>query len=168
VTTGLRFALAGAIAAGLGAIVATIWIGARVREETVVARPYEEGLRHTVCDAGAGPCTRPLDGGGEATLELGPRPLRTMRELAVRALVRLPAQATTASRDVRVTVSFSMEGMEMGENRSVLAPAGDGSFAGTAVLVRCPSGRRDWSAELRVEPPGKAPRVARFRLSVAE
>ena len=37
------------------------------------------------CDLGSGPCTAPLAGGGQVTLELGPRPLRTMKDLAVQA-----------------------------------------------------------------------------------
>jgi hypothetical protein len=34
------------VAIGLGSVVATVWIGASVREDTVVAQPYEEGLRY--------------------------------------------------------------------------------------------------------------------------
>ena len=52
---------------------------ARVREDTVVPNPYEEGLRLTeghgaggrpgaACDLAAGPCTLPIAGGGEVTL----------------------------------------------------------------------------------------------------
>ncbi|WP_242335993.1 FixH family protein [Anaeromyxobacter sp. SG66] len=276
-----RLAFAGAVVAGLGAVVGTIWIGARVKEETIVADPYEEGLRYDAerharatlgwdvslaakpsspgevtlpfavadgqgrpvagaviavsvarldtsrgvetvaarpdgigryaaevdlpaagpwllrfdvrrggdrvriekvvhvgaptadprraaagesaapCDLGRGPCTLPLDGGGEVTLELGPRPLRTMRTLAVAAEVRGAPGAA-------VEVSFAMNGMEMGRNASALAPAGEGRHAGKAVLVRCPSGRRDWTAEVRVTSPEAPARTARFELTVAE
>jgi nitrogen fixation protein FixH len=247
VRAGTRLALGAAVAAGLGAVITTVWVGARVKEETVVAKPYEEGLRYdeerraraelgwqvrlatpaprpaplafeildaagrpldgatvtvsierpdtsrdarrlearalgggrheagpvalepgpwrlrfdvrrgdrrvqlerTVrvdapCDPGAGPCTVPLGGGLEVRLDLGPRPLRTMRELTVTAeLLRDGAPAEEAG---PVTVRFEMRGMEMGENRVVLRPAGRGRWAGQAVLVRCPSGRADWTA----------------------
>jgi nitrogen fixation protein FixH len=265
----MRVAVAAAILGALGAILATIWVGSKVREETVVAKPYEEGLRHDAekaaraalglsvtlidpapeagvgplafdladrdgrpvtgarvrvelsqpdtgrggvaagarelgggryaadvafpsagpwdvrfdvargeervrlerrvaagvpCDVGDGPCTRPLDGGGEVTLELAPRPLRTMQDLAVRVQV-----AGAPDGAAKVSVAFAMPGMEMGENRAALAPTGGGRFEGKAVLVRCPSGRRDWVAEVQVasEISSRA-RTARFRASVRE
>jgi hypothetical protein len=117
------------------------------------------------CDLGQGPCTRALDGGGDVTLELGPRPLRTMRELAVTAEVR---GGEAAMADGEVKVFFAMKGMQMGDNTSALAAAGAGRFTGRAVLVRCPSGRKDWTADVMVTQPGASPRTARFELTVAE
>jgi len=262
-------AIGAAVAAGLGAIAGTVLVGLRVREETVVARPYEDGLRHdaenraraawgievklpggppetgarplafellgregrpadaaavaveisrpdtsrearsvaaraegggrwsadltfpapgpwdvrfdvvrgedrvrlerrvlvhAACDLGEGPCTRPLEGGGEVTLEITPRPLRTMRELAVRVEVQGPPHPGEGE----VSVSFLMPGMEMGENRAALAPAGGGRWEGTAVLVSCPSGRRGWAVEVGVAPRTGPARAARFALTVAE
>jgi hypothetical protein len=167
-------ALAAAVAAGIGAIAATIWVGSRVREDTVVANPYEEGLRLTegrapappgadppACDLAGGPCTRALPGGGEVTLELSPRPLRTMAELRVRAHVR----GAAGSGDV--VVAFSMAGMDWGRNEVRLAPA-DGAHSGVGVLVRCPSGRRDWVAEVRVGRPGEPARAVRFPFTASE
>ncbi len=264
--TRTKAALASAIASGLGAIGATIWVGARVREETVVANPYDEGLRQdadrraraalglalrilgeplepgaplrfaladragrpvedaeiqvmltrpetsrgavaagaraegggryaadvaptgpgpwdvrldvvvpggrvrlerrvtarAACDLAAGPCTRPLEGGGEVVVEIGPRPIRTMREITVRVEVRSTPNPTG------VAVSFSMPGMEMGENRVVLDRTGEGAFEGKAVLVRCPSGRRDWRVEVDVAGPGAARGTSRLPLTLAE
>ena len=171
----MKLAIAGLAAAVLALIAGTIWIAARVREETVVSNPYEEGLTvgrkgggaaaaRRACDVGSAPCARPLSGGGEVRLELGPRPLVTMRELAVR--VDLGAGAAWERADVGV--SFSMPDMNMGENRSRLAPAGPGRFEGKAVLVRCPSGGREWVADVEVASPGAAPRSARFTLTVSE
>lgn len=169
--------LVGAVAAAVLALVAgTVWFAAGVREETVVSNPYEEGLKighghhdgaaavaPPACDLGASPCAGVLAGGGTVRVELAPRPLATMKELAVR--VDLGADAPP---DARVSVSFSMPGMAMGENRSRLARTGPGRFEGKAVLVRCPSGRREWTAEVEVAPPGAAARSARFPLAVAE
>jgi nitrogen fixation protein FixH len=266
----VQLALGAAVVAALGAIAGTVWVGAGVREETVVAKPYEEGLRHdderrarsalglsvaidgepleagagplafvlshrggapvddaavevlasrpgtsraplaararaagagryvadlalpaagpwdvrfdvvrgddrvrlerrlavrAACDVGAGPCTQPLAGGGEVTLELSPRPLRTMAALEVRVLVRAPGGAGEAE---RVDVSFAMPGMEMGANRAVLSAAGPGRWEGTAVLVRCPSGRRGWVADVAVARGASPARAARFALTVEE
>ncbi len=150
--------------AALGAVAATVVVGVRVREETVVAHPYEEGLQQDACDVGAGPCTRPLPGGGEVTLELSPRPLRTMQELAVVADVRRGGAPVDGA---SVSVSFAMRGMGMGPNRSALGPAGSGRYAGKAVLVRCPSGRKDWVADVTVSVPGGTGGTAPFELAVA-
>jgi hypothetical protein len=165
----------GAIAAAVLALIAgTIWLAAGVREETVVSNPYEEGLKlghgHHAggaaapsCDLGSSPCALPLAGGGEVRVELGPRPLVTMKELAVR--VDLGAGAPPAE---VVSVSFSMPGMTMGENRVRLARTGPGRFEGKAVLVRCPSGGRAWAADVEVAGPGAPARSARFAVAVGE
>jgi hypothetical protein len=170
----VRIALAAVIAAALASVVATIWIGGRVREDTVVARPYEEGLRHgqdrgrlEACDLAAGPCTRALPGGGDVTVDLAPRPLRTMQELALRVELG-PGASGVAPAGGDVSVSFSMPGMEMGENRARVAATGPGRWEGKAVLVPCPSGRRGWVADVRVARPGASPDVARFSLTVPE
>lgn len=159
-------------AAVLAVVVATIWIGARVREDTVVANPYQEGLKLTRaqgaadgCDLGGSPCSAALAGGRRVTLELGPRPLRTMTDLAVTLeLAPAPGQPEPSE----VSVWFSMVGMQMGENRARLSRSGPGRWEGKAVLVRCPSGSRAWLADVEVAAPGAAPATARFALGVAE
>lgn len=174
----VAMAVAAATAGAFGAIVATVWIGARVREDTVVPNPYEEGLRlaevrgraeverEAACDLSAGPCTRRLPWRGEVTLEMAPRPLRTMAELQVRATLRDADVPGAGSGEV--SVAFSMVGMEMGTNEVRLAPDGGAAWTGTAVLVRCPSGRKDWVAEVRVGPPGGIVRAERFPFTVRE
>jgi nitrogen fixation protein FixH len=116
------------------------------------------------CDAAAGPCTRVLPGGDEVTLDLGPRPLRMMTELA--AVVTVRRGAAPAEPD-GVTVSFEMPGMRMGKNEVRLARAGAGRFEGKAVLVRCPSGRKDWVATVSLAKAGATAGAVRFPL-VAE
>jgi nitrogen fixation protein FixH len=269
--THVKVAFAGVVAAALGIIAASIWIGTQVREEPIVSNPYEEGLRYdaerharaalgwdvalppspaapgplslafqvrdragapvegarvhvwygrpdtsrgerraearpagagrytaplelaapgpwlvrfdvhrgadrvqvervievggAACDAAAAPCTRALPDGAEVTLDLGPRPVRTMRDLSVATSVRAGGAPVDGA---RVEVAFSMKGMDMGPNVRALAPEGAGRYRGAAVLVRCPSGRRDWTAEVKVSRPGAAPAAARFDLTVAE
>jgi hypothetical protein len=119
VTAWTKLVLGMVVATVVGIIAMTVLVASKVREETVVEHPYEEGLKHTerrppACDLGQGPCTAPLEGGGEVTLEIGPRPIATMRELAVRATVRETPHAGA------ISVAFSMPGMEMGTNRIVL------------------------------------------------
>jgi hypothetical protein len=168
----VKVAIGALAAAVIGLIAATVWIAARVREETVVSSPYEEGLKLggkdaaapvAACDAGTSPCARALPGGGEVTLELAPRPLATMKELAVRVDL-----GGGAAEGTDVSVSFSMPRMNMGQNRSRLARTAPGRYEGKAVLVRCPSGSREWSAEVQVTSPGAPARAARFPLTVAE
>jgi hypothetical protein len=165
----MRVALGAAILGALGAIVATIWVGSKVREETVVPNPYEEGLRHTTtpgaCDLGAGSCSATV-AGRTVTVQLAPRPLRTMRELQVTVTVRDAAGAPVDG--AHVAVGFEMPGMEMGENVVVLDGAGAGRYAGKGVIVRCVSGRRDWQARILVAPPGGERGAAILPLRVAE
>lgn len=168
----LPLAVAGAVVAVTGL---TIWVGVLAREDTVVERPYEEGLRYgearraraagqghadpappaPACDLGAGPCAATL---GELTLtaDLGPRPLAPMRSLTVNAELRKGGAPVDGA---EVAVAFAMAGMHMGENVVVLAPAGAGRYGGAAVLVRCPSGRRDWVATFTVREGGAARRA---------
>jgi len=169
-------------AAVLSVTLGTVWIGARVREETVVAHPFEEGLAYDEqrraleavghaarsadpadCDLGEGPCSRAL-GGAELTVELAPRPLAAMRELSVSA--RLVGKGAPLG-GAEVRLSFAMVGMDMGENSVRLAVAGDGRYQGKAVLVRCASGRRDWIVTAVVRQGGED-RRADFRLRVGE
>jgi hypothetical protein len=179
-----ELALAVVVAAGIGTVGATIAIGSSVKEQTVVANPYEAGLHHgeavatqkqgraapegargvaPACDLGAGPCAQPA-GSYEVRLELAPRPLRTMAELA--AVMELRKDGAPVDGAV-VTLAFDMRGMSMGENRRQLVGAGGGRYTGKAVLVRCPSGRKDWIATVALgEPPATS--VARFEFRVEE
>jgi hypothetical protein len=138
----------------------------RVRIERTLETPAAPAAGAAAgCNLGAGPCSAPLPSGSEVILELVPRPLATMRELAV--IARFPsAPGAAAPSDVRV--AFGMKDMDMGPNTSVLAAQGGGSWAGKAVLVRCPSGRKDWTAAVTVSRPGAAPEVVRFDLTVGE
>lgn len=133
------------------------------REDAPARAAQGSGQGGGACDLGAGPCTRAV-GDAELTLELSPTPVRTMRELAVRArLVRGGAPVDGAE----VRVSFDMVSMNMGKNEAVLQAAGEGRYQGGAVLVRCSSGERDWIATAVVRRDGAEQR-AEFPLQVAE
>jgi hypothetical protein len=68
----------------------------------------------------------------------------------------------------RVVLSFEMRDMSMGENRRTLGGVGGGRYAGSAVLVRCPSGLKDWVATVAVESAGSPATAARFEFAVQE
>lgn len=171
-------ALIAAVAAlALGATAAAIFIGSRLFEEKVTPDPYESGLRYDEeqrraarpdCAISAGPCVRPAGPSGvRLALEIAPRPVRAMADLEFTASV-VPASAAPAGSAARL--ELSMPGMYMGESRVALAPDGEGRFRGRGVVVRCPSGRRTWSAEVRVEPgaSGAAPLRAVFTFDVGD
>jgi nitrogen fixation protein FixH len=125
-----------------------------------------EGGASSACDLAAAPCTRALDGGRTLTLDLAPRPLKPFADLVVTAELR---DATGRPLDgADVAVSFSMPAMFMGENRAVLAASDAGRYVGKAVLVRCPSGRQEWRAEVSLHAPGMAPATATFDFRVTE
>ena len=97
-------------------------------------------------------------GGQEVLLSITPWPPIAMRE--VDFTVSLPGYAGQAP----PSVDLSMEGMEMGRNRVDLSRGADGRYRGTGVIVRCPSGRRDWEATVTAPGAGKAV----FRFAVAD
>jgi nitrogen fixation protein FixH len=151
--------------------VGTIYLGSRVHEDAVVAHPFEAGQDYSRtaaeagvgdehvhalsakaaapsrCDLGAGACRAELEGGTELVIELAPRPLSTMKELTVEAQLHRLGEPVSGA---QVAISFTMDGMRMGDNTVRLAGLGSGRYQGKAVLVRCPSGRRDWLARVTV------------------
>ena len=179
-----EIAMAVVVAAAIGTIGATVAVGSAVKEQTVVSNPYEAGLHHAeavaarkgaraapaartdvaqACDLAAGPCAA-IAGPYDLRLELAPRPLRTMTELAAAVELRRDGAPVDGA---RVVLAFDMRDMSMGENRRTLADAGVGRYTGKGVLVRCPSGRKDWYATVVVGE-GAAASTARFDFRVEE
>ncbi|HSB20061.1 MAG TPA: hypothetical protein VLD85_08645 [Anaeromyxobacteraceae bacterium] len=170
-----------AVAAGAGAVIATFVVGGRLAEPTVVPDPYQAGLRYDAdraqgvpapegaaprCAISAGRCEAREDG-TTVTLEIEPRPVRAMADLTFTVGVRRGAAPVG---DAEAEVALSMPGMYMGENRIRLSHRGGGLFRGQGVIVRCPSGRRTWSAEVTLRPrePAAAPVRATFTFELAE
>jgi nitrogen fixation protein FixH len=128
----------------------------QVRVEATAAGP-------AACDLAAAPCTAEA-GGLQVTLDLG-RTLATMKELPASVTVRRGGAPVDGA---AVEVAFAMKDMNMGENRVALSAAGPGRFTGTAILVRCVSGKRDWIASVTVRLPGAAPASVQLPFAVAE
>jgi hypothetical protein len=158
----LKTLIALVVAVGLGATFATVLLGSRVKEATVVANPYEEGLRYDErrrAAAGANATST----GDTLSLDISPQPPRAMADLVF---------TVRASRDGRpldadVTVALSMPTMRMMENRVSLARVAAGVYRGNGAVVRCPSGGRAWAADVTATPKGGAPLTRRFMFEVA-
>jgi nitrogen fixation protein FixH len=133
-----------------------VWLVQQLRVEA-------RALAGPACDLVRAPCTAEA-GGLSLTLDLG-RDLATMRELRAELTVRRAGQPVARA---EVELSFAMRDMDMGENRVALQAAGEGRYRARAVLVRCPSGSRDWVATATVRAPGTPPASARFDFAVRE
>jgi hypothetical protein len=106
-----------------------------------------QGAKSAVdCAIQSGPCTGNL-AGGTTSFDITPKPVRAMQDLTF--TVALFGLTPTAD----PFIDLGMPGMVMGPNRVLLRPVGNGTYRGTGVIVRCPSGRRTWKATVTI--PGK-------------
>ncbi len=108
------------------------------------------------CDLHAGPCAATLPDGRRISLSVTPRPIPVVKPLELEVSLTGPV----ASR--RVEVDFAGVDMNMGLNRTVLKPAGEGRYAGQATLPVCITGGMAWKATVLVEE-GRQKIAASFR-----
>ena len=99
------------------------------------------------CFINVGPCVRFVEG-LTVTLDISPRPVRAMQDLAFSVQLKHGSQVV---RDGEVAVDLTMEGMKMGENRVRLRRGEDGTYRGRGVIVRCPSGQTLWKASVIID-----------------
>jgi hypothetical protein len=102
-------------------------------------------IAETMVDCNAihtGPCTKKA-AGRSVTLEITPRPVRHMAELAFK--VTVDPCATLPS---TLMLDLSMPGMHMGKNQVVLTRKSTCTWEGKGVIVRCMSGRKLWQATI--------------------
>jgi hypothetical protein len=105
-------------------------------------KPREKVARAINCAIDVGPCVGTIED-LRVTFEITPRPVRTMTEL----VFRVEAVSTGRTLEEReVGVDLAMPGMVMAENRIILSRLDSGSYEGRGVIVRCPSGGKDWKA----------------------
>lgn len=97
------------------------------------------------CDAHSGSCTQRL-GELDVILEISPRPVKAMQDLQFNLTLSGRKQMPPAT----PYIDLGMPGMNMGPNRVILKPVGQGMYAGQGIIVRCPSGRRIWQATVTV------------------
>ena len=103
---------------------------------------YQEMIN---CDLHQGVCNQNLS---ETTISLAvtPRPVKAMQDLLFQVTfdAKLPANTKLPY------IDLGMPGMKMGPNRVQLKSAGNNTYEGRGVIVKCPSGRRTWRATLTV------------------
>ena len=102
------------------------------------------------CDLHTGPCSQTL-GRVVVTLEVTPKPINAMQDLSFKVTLtgKLPAAAKAPY------IDLGMPGMKMGPNRVKLKSAGNDTYEGRGVIVRCPSGRRIWQATVIIPEVGR-------------
>jgi hypothetical protein len=99
------------------------------------------------CDIQRGPCVRMAGAGTEVTFAIAPRPVKAMAELLFTVTVTQNGRPVSGA---DVTLDLTMPGMIMGRNSPRLVPGKDGRYVGRGVIIRCPSGKKVWKAEIMV------------------
>lgn len=100
------------------------------------------------CDAHAGACSQ-SSGAITVSLEISPRPVKAMQDLVFKVSI----EGTTPASHPHI--DLGMPAMKMGPNPVALKPTGPGSYEGTGVIVRCPSGKRTWFANVIIPESGE-------------
>ena len=97
------------------------------------------------CELHRGVCSQSLSG-STVTLAVTPRPVKAMQDLLFQVSFsdKLPPDAKLPY------IDLGMPGMKMGPNRVQLKSAGNNTYEGRGVIVKCPSGRRTWRATVTV------------------
>ena len=97
------------------------------------------------CNLQVGPCTRLLSD-QTIILEVSPRPVKAMRDLAFKVTLnaKLPPNIKSPY------IDLGMPGMNMGPNRVQLKFTGNATYEGRGVIIKCPSGRRTWRATVTI------------------
>ena len=104
------------------------------------------------CDLHTDACTQTLTAGVSVTLEVTPKRIKAMQDLSFK--ITLTGKLPTAPK--APYIDLGMPGMKMGPNRVQLKSAGNDTYEGRGVIVRCPSGRRIWRANVIIPAVGQA------------
>ena len=102
------------------------------------------------CDLHQGTCTQDL-AGSTVTLTVTPRPVKAMQDL----LFQVGFNGKLLPNAELPYIDLGMPGMNMGPNRVQLKSAGNATYEGQGVIVRCPSGRRTWQATVTIPDVGQ-------------
>ena len=102
------------------------------------------GVAEPGCDLQKRPCKAALPEGGRLELSITPRPIPFLQALRVEVSV-------DGIKPNKVAVDFAGASMNMGYNRSELALASPGRYAGVASLPVCVSGGMSWVATVMIE-----------------
>lgn len=143
-----NFLIDGAVLLALLAIgAAGYWFSPLLLPKSDVIAQPEAG-----CDLNRQACAAALPDGGRIELSLSPRPIPTVKPLAVEVRV--------SGLDVgKAEIDFAGIGMNMGYNRTTLAPADAGRFTATASLPVCITGSMPWQVTVLLD-------AGRHRISI--
>lgn len=109
----------------------------------------KEAGKSANCNIQNGSCTQSLESGAVA-LDILPKPVKAMADLTFRVTLE---NLTPISDPF---IDLDMPGMKMGPNRVRLKKTPEGAYTGPGVIVRCPSGRTLWQADITLPGVGKA------------
>ena len=110
--------------------------------------PARAGDTMINCDVHKGVCLQ-SSGSLSVSLEITPRPVKAMQDLVFEVSV----EGASPSEPPRI--DLGMPAMKMGPNQVVLKPTASGKYVGSGVIVRCPSGKRTWFANVIVPGSGE-------------
>ena len=96
------------------------------------------------CDLQRQACVARLPGGGSIELEMGERPIPLVKPFEVRI-------KANDFKPGRVEIDFAGIEMNMGYNRLLLTPRGDGGFVAEATLPVCITGQMAWQGTVLLE-----------------
>lgn len=118
----------------------------------LIACGSDKAAEQADCDITSGPCSRTITAAGPVTvtLDITPRPPATMKRLVFRVTAEADKELI---KNADVSINLSMPGMTMMENRIQLRQQPDRSYAGEGILVRCPSGKKLWQADILITRP---------------
>jgi|AP12_2_1047962.scaffolds.fasta_scaffold00954_3 hypothetical protein len=125
-----------------------ILLGILVLSSVVARGPAMAADTMINCDAHKGVCSQ-SSGALTVSLEITPRPVKAMQDLVFKVSI------TGASPAEPPHIDLGMPAMKMGPNQVALKPTGPGTYEGTGVVVRCPSGKRTWFANVIVPGSGE-------------
>jgi len=91
--------------------------------------------------------------------EISPRPVLSMKRLLFSVRLDEDGEGIT---DAAVQAELLMPGMTMAGNVLKLTHAGNGTYIGEGVIVRCSTGRKVWQADITADrPSGEGRRIAK-------
>ncbi len=125
-----------------------ILIGILIFSSVVAPSPGMAADTMINCNAHQGKCSR-SSGNLTVSLEIVPRPVKAMQDLVFKVSIE------GASPAKHPHIDLGMPAMKMGPNQVSLKPTGPGTYEGTGVIVRCPSGKKTWFANVIVPGSGE-------------
>jgi hypothetical protein len=113
--------------------------------DTIFARDSTTG-QLVNCDIQHQPCIQQVSG-TSVLFDIQPKPVKAMKNLIFEVKVKDMDLAEPP------VIDLGMPGMEMGPNHVKMKMIAAGVYQGTGIIVRCPSGKTIWQANINL--PGK-------------